>query len=141
METFYQDGKGHLGLDEYRMRNAEAIQKHWWLVFVAYAFLHLDCLPLVTDKRELARQNHWGSVSSASPSSYPGVDPLCPRATPAWAAGGNSLCFFIRQATTGPGEMSVHLDLPKTQQSSWGPVRHRTRPSALCGVPDRLDRG
>ena len=25
METFYQDGKGHLGLDEYRMRNAEAI--------------------------------------------------------------------------------------------------------------------
>jgi hypothetical protein len=28
IETFYQDGKGHLGLDEYRMRNAEAIQKH-----------------------------------------------------------------------------------------------------------------
>jgi len=45
IETFYQDGKGHLGLDEYRMRNAEAIQKHWCLVFVAYAFLHLDCLP------------------------------------------------------------------------------------------------
>ena len=45
METFYQDGKGHLGLDEYRMRNAEAIQKHWCLVFVAYSFLHLDCLP------------------------------------------------------------------------------------------------
>jgi SRSO17 transposase len=45
IETFYQDGKTHLGLDEYRMRNAEAIQKHWWLVFVAYSFLHLDCLP------------------------------------------------------------------------------------------------
>ena len=45
METFYQDGKTHLGLDEYRMRNAEAIQKHWCLVFVAYSFLHLDCLP------------------------------------------------------------------------------------------------
>ena len=45
IETFYQDGKGHLGLDEYRMRNAEAIQKHWCLVFVAYSFLHLDCLP------------------------------------------------------------------------------------------------
>ncbi len=44
-ETFYQDGKGCLGLDEYRMRNAEAIQKHWCLVFVAYSFLHLDCLP------------------------------------------------------------------------------------------------
>ena len=43
--TFYQDGKGLLGLDEYRMRNAEAIQKHWCLVFVAYSFLHLDCLP------------------------------------------------------------------------------------------------
>ena len=43
--TFSQDGKGHLGLDAYRMRNAEAMQNHWCLVFVAYAFLHLDCLP------------------------------------------------------------------------------------------------
>jgi hypothetical protein len=25
--------------------SAEAIQKHWCLVFVAYSFLHLDCLP------------------------------------------------------------------------------------------------
>ena len=45
IETFYQDSKGHLGLDEYRMRNTEAIQKHWCLVFVAYSLLHLDCLP------------------------------------------------------------------------------------------------
>jgi SRSO17 transposase len=45
IETFYQDGKGHLGLDEYRMRTAEAIHKHWCLVFVAYSLLHLDCLP------------------------------------------------------------------------------------------------
>jgi hypothetical protein len=45
IETFYQDGKGHLGLDTYRMRSAEAIGKHWCLVFVAYSFLHLDCLP------------------------------------------------------------------------------------------------
>lgn len=45
IETFYQDGKGHLGLDEYLMRNAEAIGKHWCLVFVAYSLLHLDCLP------------------------------------------------------------------------------------------------
>ena len=43
-ETFYQDGKGHLGLDAYRMRSAEAIGKHWCLVFVAYSFLHLTCL-------------------------------------------------------------------------------------------------
>jgi len=45
IETFYQDGKEHLGLDEYGMRAAEAIQKHWCLVFVAYSLLHLDCLP------------------------------------------------------------------------------------------------
>jgi SRSO17 transposase len=45
IETFYQDGKEHLGLDEYRMRDAEAIQKHWCLVFVAYSLLHLECLP------------------------------------------------------------------------------------------------
>lgn len=45
IETFYQDGKEHLGLDEYLMRNAQAIGKHWCLVFVAYSLLHLDCLP------------------------------------------------------------------------------------------------
>ena len=45
IETFYQDGKEHLSLDEYRMRDAAAIQKHWCLVFVAYSLLHLDCLP------------------------------------------------------------------------------------------------
>ncbi len=45
IETFYQDSKGHLGLDTYRMRNAEALGKHWCLVCVAYALLPLDCLP------------------------------------------------------------------------------------------------
>ena len=45
IETFYQDGKQLLGLDEYGMRDAEAIRKHWCLVFVAYSLLHLDCLP------------------------------------------------------------------------------------------------
>ena len=46
IETFYQDSKQLLGLDEYRMRSAEAIRKHWGLVFVVYSFLHLDCLPV-----------------------------------------------------------------------------------------------
>lgn len=45
IETFYQDGKEQLGLDEYLMRNAKAIGNHWCLVFVAYSLLHLDCLP------------------------------------------------------------------------------------------------
>jgi hypothetical protein len=33
-ETFDQDGKGHLGFNAYRMRSAEAMGKHWCLVFV-----------------------------------------------------------------------------------------------------------
>jgi hypothetical protein len=53
IETFYQDSKGHLGLDTYRMRSAEAIGKHWCLVFVAYSFLHLDCLPSSPSKGRL----------------------------------------------------------------------------------------
>ena len=44
-ETFDQDGQGHLGFNAYRMRSAEAIGQHWCLVFVAYALLHLTCLP------------------------------------------------------------------------------------------------
>ena len=51
IETFYQDSKGHLGLDEYRMRTAEAIKKHWCLVLVAYSFLHLQCLSASRRKR------------------------------------------------------------------------------------------
>ena len=53
IETFYQDGKGHLGVDEYRMRNAAAIGKHWCLVFVAYSLLHLDCLSSSLTKASL----------------------------------------------------------------------------------------
>lgn len=45
IETFYQDGKERLGLAAYRMRTAEAIKRHWCLVFVAYSLAHLDCLP------------------------------------------------------------------------------------------------
>jgi hypothetical protein len=53
METFSQDGKTSLGLDAYRMRNAEAMQKHWCLVFVASSFLPLDCLPPLPTKGNL----------------------------------------------------------------------------------------
>jgi hypothetical protein len=45
IETFYHDEIGHLGLDEDRMRSAEAISLHWCLVFVAYSLLHLAGLP------------------------------------------------------------------------------------------------
>jgi len=51
--TFSQDGKGHLGLDEYRMRNAAAMGKHWCLGFVAYSFLHLDGLSSSLPKASL----------------------------------------------------------------------------------------
>jgi hypothetical protein len=49
-ETFYQDSKGQLGFNEYRMRSAEAIGKHGCLVFVAYSLLHLTCLPAVPER-------------------------------------------------------------------------------------------
>jgi len=50
-ETFSQDSKGPLGLDEYRMRTAEAIKKPWCLVFVAYACLPWQCLAASPRKR------------------------------------------------------------------------------------------
>lgn len=52
IETFYQDSKQLLGLNEYRMRTAQAFQKHWSLVFVAYSFLHLDCLTASLPKKQ-----------------------------------------------------------------------------------------
>jgi len=50
IEPFSQDGKTSLGVDASRLRNAEAIGKHWCLVFVAYSFLPVDCLPLSPTK-------------------------------------------------------------------------------------------
>jgi hypothetical protein len=49
-ETFDQDSKGYLGFNEYRMRSAEAIGKHWCLVFVASSLWHLTCLPAVPER-------------------------------------------------------------------------------------------
>jgi hypothetical protein len=49
-DTFYQDRKGPLGFNEYRMRSADAIGKHWCLVFVAYALLPLTGLPAGPDR-------------------------------------------------------------------------------------------
>lgn len=63
IETFYQDGKEHLGFDEYRMRNAKAIQKHWCLVFVAYSFLHLDCLPASLKRSSSTHSDNLNKVS------------------------------------------------------------------------------
>lgn len=51
IETFYQDAKQQLGLNDYRMRKSKAIQKHWTLVFVAYSFLHLNSLPVSHRKK------------------------------------------------------------------------------------------
>jgi hypothetical protein len=44
-ETFDQASKGHVGFNEDRMRNAEAIGKHGGLVFVAYSLWPLTCRP------------------------------------------------------------------------------------------------
>ena len=57
IETFYWDGKQHLGLDQYRMRTSEAIETHWCLVFVVYSILHLACLP-PSPKKGHAKPTH-----------------------------------------------------------------------------------
>ncbi len=63
IETFYQDSKQQLGLDEYRMRTAEAIKNHWCLVFVAYSFLHLDCLSASLPKKHTSPQKSIGEAA------------------------------------------------------------------------------
>ena len=68
IETFYQDSKQLLGLDDYRMRLAEAIQKHWSLVFVAYSFLHLDCLAASLPKKSFPLQSIGEAVRQQSQS-------------------------------------------------------------------------
>lgn len=63
IETFYQDSKQLLGLDEYRMRTAQAFQKHWSLVFVAYSLLHLDCLAASLPKKQRSPSKSIGEAA------------------------------------------------------------------------------
>jgi hypothetical protein len=51
-ETFYQDRKGQLGVNEYRMRSAEASGNHWCLVLVAYSLWPLTWLPARPDRTQ-----------------------------------------------------------------------------------------
>ena len=44
IEVFYKDAKQHLGFSDYQCRTADAIQKHWYLVFGAYSLLKLELL-------------------------------------------------------------------------------------------------
>jgi hypothetical protein len=39
-EEFYRDAKQNLGLGKYMVRGHEAINRHWWLVFIAYNALN-----------------------------------------------------------------------------------------------------
>jgi len=63
IETFYQDSKQLLGMDEYRMRTAQAFQKHWSLVFVAYSLLHLDCLSASLSKKQSSPHKSIGKAA------------------------------------------------------------------------------
>jgi hypothetical protein len=49
-DTCDQDSKGPLGVSASRMRSIEAIGTHGGVVFVAYALLHLTCLPASPDR-------------------------------------------------------------------------------------------
>ena len=41
-ETFNEDAKQHLGLEDYQLRKIVGIKRHWYLVFTAYSLLRLD---------------------------------------------------------------------------------------------------
>ena len=45
------------------MRTAEAIKKHWCLVFVAYSFLHLECLSASLPKKHTSPQQSIGEAA------------------------------------------------------------------------------
>lgn len=44
IETFYRDGKQHLGLEACELRNLQGARRHWHLVFLAYTLLQLGAL-------------------------------------------------------------------------------------------------
>jgi len=50
IETFYRDGKQHLGFDKDQRMSRPSIEKHWSCVFTAHTMLHLQVLGLSSAK-------------------------------------------------------------------------------------------
>lgn len=50
IETFYRDGKQHLGFDKYQLMSMTSIEKHWVCVLTAHTMLHLQVLGLSSVK-------------------------------------------------------------------------------------------
>ena len=68
IETFYQDSKGHLGLNEYRMRCAQAMFKNWVSglrsLFTCAPSLFTAFTDIRTWETSLTpHKNHWGGLS------------------------------------------------------------------------------
>jgi hypothetical protein len=71
-----------------------------------------------TDRRQLACQNHRGSVSPASSGSHSKADPACARQTPARAECPGGLWLFVCETTGSRGSLASCLPAIKIQQSS-----------------------
>jgi len=61
IETFFEDTKKHLGLDQYQIRKAEAIRKYWQVVFTAYTLLVLAnlSLPKKSQHESIGKTCEW----------------------------------------------------------------------------------
>ena len=67
IETFYQDSKGHLGLDEYRMRGAEAAEKTLVSGLRSLLSITSGLSGSVTEETSAAAsayKNYWRSLSA-----------------------------------------------------------------------------
>ena len=103
------------------MRTAEAFQKHWCLVFVAYSFLHLDCLPASSPKRSsLARPSKpLGGLPTPGPAFASQTHSQSSRPVPIrWFFQGG-VCQTLCQTATGSGLVTFWLCNLKTQLSRY----------------------
>jgi hypothetical protein len=66
-EEFYRDAKQYLGLGKYMARGHEAINRHWWLVFLACNALNRLRRSLVSLARMVTSATRW--KRGANPSS------------------------------------------------------------------------
>ena len=99
------------------MRYAEAIGKHWCLVFVAYSLLHLDCLLLSLMQGSLPIKT-IGEACRQQAQALMRVDPSRNERLQLGQRVEDPLRLSVCQATNGCGEMSVCLVLTKSQQAS-----------------------
>ena len=128
------------------MRNAEAIGKHWCLVFVAYSLLHLDCLPPSPTKGSLPIKTIGEACRQQAQALMQALILYAHERLQLGQRAEDIFAYLFAKQQTGHGDDEVRLSSAKTQQSRYNTLWRDLSNAKnlfitlLCQILQHLDR-